>query len=151
MPVHVDYLVYQPALRLRTDAGQQQVYDPVRRKYVALTPEEHVRQLVLQYFLSEINYPLGRIRSEIGIVVNGMPRRCDIVVFDRALQPWLLVECKSPKVALTQGVADQAARYNLSLRAPYLAVTNGASTYCCEVDLAAGSFFWLDGFPGYGG
>jgi type I site-specific restriction endonuclease len=145
--VLVNYLAYQDALRLQVQDGHQQVYDPVRRKFVALTPEEHVRQMVLQYLLTEKRYPQGRIRSEIGIEVNGMPRRCDIVVFDTALKPWLVVECKSPKIALTQAVAEQVARYNMTLQAPHLVVSNGLTTYCFAIDFENKSYNWKEHFP----
>jgi predicted type IV restriction endonuclease len=147
MLLSLDYLQYQSALQFKTVAGKQQVYDPIRRKYVALAPEELLRQLVLQYILQGKNYPAQRIRSEIGIQVNGMPRRCDILVFDMAVKPWLLVECKSPKVVLDQKAMDQAARYNMTLGVPYLVVTNGLHTYCCELDLVAGNYTFLDDFP----
>jgi Type I restriction enzyme R protein N terminus (HSDR_N) len=147
MLLSLDYLQFQSALRIKTTLGKQQVYDPVRKKYVALTPEELLRQLTLQYLLQYKEYPINRIRSEIGIQINGMPRRCDIVVFDQAIKPWLLVECKSPKVILNQSVMEQAARYNLSLSVPYMAITNGLHTYSCALDYTANSFLFLEDFP----
>ncbi len=147
MRLILDYLRHQSALRFKTVAGKQQVYDPIRRKYVALAPEELLRQLVLHYILFDKAYPTHRVRSEIGIQVNGMPRRCDILVFDAAVKPWLLVECKSPKIVLDQKAMDQAARYNLTLGVPYLVVTNGLHTYCCALDLEGGTYTFLDDFP----
>ena len=123
------------------------VYDPIRKKFVALTPEELLRQLTLQYLLQAKGYPANRIRSEIGIKVNGMARRCDIVVFDKAVNPWLLVECKSPKIPLTQSVMEQAARYNLTLGVPYLCITNGLHTSCCSLDHSTGEVVFLEDFP----
>jgi hypothetical protein len=114
---------------------------------VALAPEELLRQLFLLYLIEEKKYSPGRIRSEIGIEVNGMKKRCDIVVFDAQINPWLLVECKSPGVELTQAVFEQAAVYNLRLRAPYLAITNGLATYCCALDFERSEFRYLDGLP----
>ncbi len=130
--------------------SQRLVFDPIRRKAVVLTPEELLRQLVLQYLLEVMRYPANRIRSEIGLTLNGRPKRCDIAVFDAALQPWLLVECKSPKVALNQATFEQVARYNLQFRAPFLAVTNGLATYCCALDFENGSFSFLPDFPAHG-
>lgn len=149
MLLQLDFLQFEPALRLQTDGEARWVYDPIRRKYVALTPEELLRQLVLLYLLNAKKYPAQRIRSEIGLTLNNRPKRCDIAVFDRALVPWLVVECKSPKVPLTQASFEQAARYNLQFRAPFLAVTNGLSTFCCALDLDAGSFSFLPDFPEY--
>lgn len=136
-------------LRLSKAGDAAFVFDPIRRKEVALTPEELLRQLVLLYLLEEKKYPAHRIRSEVGIQVNGMSRRCDLVVFDAGVNPWLLVECKSPKVALSQQTFEQAARYNLSLRAPFLVVTNGLNTYCSALDFNQERFEYLEQLPDY--
>jgi Type I restriction enzyme R protein N terminus (HSDR_N) len=150
MLLELDYLSLQSHLRItRNAAGDAWVFDPIRKKNVVLLPEEWLRQLVLRYLLDVKNYPATRIRSEVGITVNGMPRRCDIVVFDAALQPWLIVECKSPKVPLTQKVMEQAARYNLQLRVPYLAITNGLATCCCALDHETAQFDFLPDFPDF--
>jgi hypothetical protein len=145
----LDLLQFQPRLRLSKSGDAAFVFDPIRRKEVALTPEELLRQLVLLYLLEEKKYPAHRIRSEVGIQVNGMSRRCDLVVYDAAVNPWLLVECKSPKVALSQQTFEQAARYNLSLRAPFLVVTNGLNTYCSALDFSQERFEYLEQLPDY--
>ena len=121
----------------------------MRRKEVALIPEELLRQLVLRYLLDVKKYPLNRIRVEAGFTLNGLQKRSDIIVFDPALQPWLLVECKSPKVALNRAVFEQAARYNLQWKAPYLAVTNGLATFCCALDFEREAFEYLPDFPDF--
>lgn len=147
MLLQPDFLQVQHKLRLSRFGEAQWVYDPIRRKNLVLTPEELLRQLVLRYFLDIKNYPANRIRSEIGIEVNGLKKRCDIVVFDPQLRPWLLVECKSPKVAVDQSTFEQVARYNLPLQAPYLAVTNGLATFCCRLDFEQAMFEYLPDFP----
>jgi hypothetical protein len=147
MLLRLDLLKYQSKLNVSGTDGISQVFDPVRKKYVALAPEELLRQLFLLYLIEEKKYSPGRIRSEIGIEVTGMKKRCDIVVFDAQINPWLLVECKSPGVELTQAVFEQAAVYNLRLRAPYLAITNGLATYCCALDFGRSEFRYLDGLP----
>lgn len=147
MLLQPDFLSLQPRLRIRRAGDTHWVYDPIRRREMVLTPEELLRQLVVLYLMEEKRYPPGRIRVEITVEWNGMKRRCDIVVFDAQLRPWLLVECKSPKVAVNQATFEQAARYNLQVQAPFLAVTNGLSTFCCRIDLAEGQFSYLDGFP----
>ena len=149
MLLQLDLLQFQPKLRLSKSDEAAFVFDPIRRKEVVLTPEELLRQLVLLYLLEEKKYPAHRIRSEVGIKVNGLSRRCDLVVYDAAVQPWLLVECKSPKVALSQATFEQAARYNLKLRAPFLAVSNGLATYCSALNFEQESFEYLEGFPDY--
>jgi Type I restriction enzyme R protein N terminus (HSDR_N) len=146
--LQLDFLQYQSAVQLKKTADGHEIFDPIRRKWLVLTPEEMLRQLVLQYLLLAKNYPHQRIRTEIGITVNDMARRCDIVVFDQAVNPWLLVECKSPKVPLSQSVVEQATRYNLSLSVPFLAVTNGLHTACFELPNATNKFFQtLPDFP----
>ena len=147
--LQLDFLQFEPDLRLSSNEGTNFVFDPIRRKNVVLKPEELLRQLVLQYFLNVKEDPASRIRSEIGLTQNGRPKRCDIAVFDTDLQPWLIVECKSPKVSLNQATFEQAARYNLQFKAPYLAVTNGLATYSCALDLEQSTFSFLPDFPDY--
>jgi hypothetical protein len=88
---------------------------------------------------------------EIGITVNGLNKRCDILVFDADIKPWLLVECKSPKVKLTLKTFEQLARYNLKLQAPFLVATNGLATYCAALDFEQSSFEYLPALPTFGG
>ena len=147
--IELDLLSYQTRLRLVRSGEAAFVFDPIRKKEIALTPEELLRQLVLLYLLEEKKYPANRIRSEVGIQVNGMSCRCDLVVFDAELKPWLLIECKSPKVALSQATFEQAAKYNLHLRAPFLAVTNGLVTYCSALDFEKEAFEYLVSLPDY--
>lgn len=149
MLLQLDFLQYSAQLRRSEAAGQAVVFDPIRRKNVVLTPEEWLRQLVLQYLLRTKGYPPSHIRIEIGLIINGMPRRCDIVVFDPQLRPWLLVECKSPRIPLTQAAFEQVARYNLAFQAPYLAITNGAATFCARLAHGQGTFAFLADFPDY--
>lgn len=149
MLLELDFLQFEPALQLSSRDDTRFVFDPIRRKHVVLTPEELLRQLVLSYLINVKSYPTTRIRSEIGLTLNQRPKRCDIAVFDTELKPWLLVECKSPKVALSQATFEQLARYNLQFRAPYLAVTNGLATYCCALDFEKSAYAYLGDFPEY--
>ena len=147
MQLELDFLKYQSKLRITRSEENTFVFDPIRKKEVVMTPEELLRQLVLQFLIEEKKYPLNRIRSEYGIEVNGLKKRCDIVVFDKNLKPWLLIECKSPKVKLSLSTFEQAARYNLKLKAPYLAITNGLGTMCARLDFEKEGFEYLPGFP----
>ena len=104
------------------------IFDPVRRKYVALTPEEWVRQHILHYLMDK-GYPASLIAIERGIEVNGLLRRFDIVVYDRDTKPLILVECKAQEEALDHHVVMQAIAYNLTVKAKYLWLTNGTHTY----------------------
>ena len=121
-------------LKIRENGTQQEVFDPVRQKWVALTSEEHVRQVFILYLLNVKGFPLSHLSVEHAVTVNGMTQRYDLVVFDDELQPYMVVECKAPHVKLTQQVADQAARYNAVLRAPIVCVTNGVERKLFRID-----------------
>lgn len=127
-----------------------QIFDPVRRKWVACLPEETVRQLFIQYCIATERCTFNRIGIERKVEVHGLMRRYDLVLFDTTGEPWLLAECKSPDVQITQQTLDQIARYNLSLRVPYLVVTNGIQTFCVKVDLDAGSYTFEEDIPNPG-
>jgi len=149
--LELDLLQFQTRLRLSKLNDLTYVYDPIRKRDIVLQPEEMVRQLVLCHLLEEKKYPVNRIRVEIGIELNGLKKRCDIVVFDAALQPWLLVECKSPKIALSQATFEQAARYNLQLKAPFLVASNGLASYVAQLNFEQNTFEYLPAFPDFGG
>ena len=121
-------------LSTREENSRTEVFDIVRRRYVALTPEEWVRQHVIHALHSLQGYPLELMQVEGAITLNGMTRRCDIVVYGKAVRPMMIVECKQADVPLTQKVLDQASRYNLVLQVPYLYVTNGMQHIVCQVD-----------------
>lgn len=113
--------------------GVRYIFDPVRKKYVPLTPEEWVRQHVLQYLLNEKQYSPALIAVERGIELNGLAKRFDVVVFDNTGAPRLLVECKAPEELLNEKVFTQIANYNQTLRVDYLWVTNGTHNFCCSL------------------
>ena len=114
--------------------AHEEIFDPVRRRRVALTPEEWVRQQTILMLHEGYGYPLELMQVEAAIALNGLTKRCDIVVYDREVKPWMIVECKKESVALTQKVIDQACRYNLVLQVPYLLLTNGRQQVCLHVD-----------------
>lgn len=143
-----------PALTLpdhgvKTKQGPQgpQVFDPFRRRWVALTPEEWVRQHFLNHLVHDLGYPPSRIAVERPLVLNDMAKRADIVVHGDAGEPMLLVECKAPGVPITQRTFEQAARYNLVFKVPLLVVTNGLVHYCCTVDHVHGTSAFLGHIP----
>ncbi len=121
--------------------------DPVRRKWVALTPEEWVRQQVIHYLHHQLGYPLEVMQVEGSIKVNNMSRRCDIVVYATSGLPRMIVECKAPEVPLTQKTIDQACRYNTVLQVPLLMITNGKQTSVLEVDFEKGTLHTLSEVP----
>jgi len=126
-----------------------QVFDPVRKRWVALTPEEWVRQHVLNYFLNDLRCPLSLIGVETPLALNGLAKRADIVVFGERGQPVALVECKAPGVPVGQRTFEQAARYNSVLHVRYLMVTNGLLHFCCSVDHQRGAVEFLPHLPAY--
>jgi predicted type IV restriction endonuclease len=129
--------------------GKRTVYDPVRDRYVRLTPEEWVRQHFVQYLVQALNVPAGLVAVEAAFEFQGQPQRADIIVHDQRGEPLLLVECKAPRVSIGQDAFDQGARYNLVLGAPYLVVTNGQTHYACAIDFENRSYTFLDDLPPY--
>ncbi len=122
------------SIKLREIDGRREVFDMVRNRFVALTPEEWVRQHFIQYLHEVLLYPIELMQVEGAISFNGMTRRCDIVVYDEEVKPLIIVECKKETVPLSQKVIDQACRYNLVLQVPFLCITNGRQQLCCKVD-----------------
>lgn len=133
--------------RVRTGPTGREVFDIVRKRYVALTPEEWVRQHVIHRMHYQLGYPLELLQVEGAITLNGLTRRCDIVAYDKQVRPMVIVECKRETVPLSQKVLDQACRYNLVLKVPYLFLTNGPQQFCCKVDLASKQLFLLPDLP----
>jgi len=117
--------------------------------WTPFTPEEHVRQAFVSYLSNYKGYPLSHIANEQAIQLNGMSRRCDSVVYDKAGQPKVIVEYKRPSVKLTQKVFDQISRYNLVLHVDYLIITNGLKHYCVRMDYNAGKYTFLQDIPTY--
>jgi len=111
-------------LKLRTHNNTEQVFDPIRKKWVVFTEEEKVRQFFIQQLINELKIPASHISVERKITLNGLTKRYDIVVYKDA-KPWMVVECKAPHIPLTQEVLDQAGRYNQTLNADIIGVTNG--------------------------
>ena len=107
------------------------VFDPLRRKEVALTPEEEVRQWCIKVLAGQLQVPMHMMMSEAGFKLGDKQFRADIIVYDRSAKPLVVVECKRPEVELTQEVLDQAVRYNMVLDVKYMIITNGTKTYMC--------------------
>ena len=133
--------------KIKSDGAKSQIFDSFRKKWVALTPEEWVRQHVLRYLYEVKAFPLGLTAVEAGIEINGLKRRCDIVYYKTVNQPVFLVECKAPEVAISQAVFDQILRYNLSLGVEYLLVTNGIHHALARLNSMKTSFELLKEIP----
>lgn len=121
----------------------------LRKKYVALTPEEWVRQHFTHYLLEHKGYPQGLLANEVQVNLNGTRKRCDTVLYGRNLSARMIIEYKAPSVEITQAVFDQITRYNMVLRVEYLVVTNGVQHYCCRIDYEKNTYSFLPAIPHY--
>ena len=135
--------------RLKKDDGQVRIFDEVRKKYVALTPEEWVRQHFIMYLINQKQVPAGLIILEKQLIMNKMSRRPDILIHNRQGEAVMIVECKAPEVNITQDTFDQVARYNSVLSVQYLVVTNGLKHFCCQMDYKGNTYRFLEDIPEY--
>lgn len=145
----LDLFRFQHLLQVTTQGDSRKIFDPIRKKWLLLQPEELVRQLMLQFLTTEKGYNKNRVKVEKYLKVNTLSKRCDILVYDAAMMPFLLVECKAPQVSLNDAVFLQMASYNLPLRVPFLMMTNGLVAYCCKVDYETASFSELPEVPSF--
>ena len=137
------------AFKITEVNGQLTLFDEIRKKTIVITPEEWVRQHFVQYLIKQKKYPKTLIKLEGGHKLHGMPKRSDIVVFNKDGRKILLVECKAPGVAITQKVFDQIARYNMVHKIELLAVTNGLQHYFCTIDFETESYRFITELPEY--
>lgn len=135
-------------LKLRKTEGKTSVFDPIRKKWVALTPEEHVRQYMLQYLMGAMQYPPGLIAVEKSIMVGTRIKRFDIVVYSRDHKPWMLVECKAPDVPVTEATLHQLLAYQRVMQCSYWLLTNGVQTYCANA-ADVENISWMNLLPAY--
>lgn len=133
----------------RKEDGNIAIWDTTRHRYVALTPEEWVRQHFVAFLTNHRHYPAGRIGNEISLTLNGRPRRCDTIIYDAQGEPLVLIEYKAPHIAITQQTFDQIVRYNMIYNVPYIIVSNGLSHYCCHIDYITRAHTFLQDIPLY--
>lgn len=133
----------------RSASGQLQVFDRCRAKFVALTPEEWVRQHFVNFLIEYRGFPPMLMANEVSLRHNGNLRRCDTVVYDAKIKPLAIVEYKAPTVAVTESVFDQVIRYNMVMGVRWLIVSNGLRHFCCEADLDRHSYRFLKDIPVY--
>ena len=134
-------------LKVQQRQGIDEIFDPVRKKWLLLSPEEWVRQNLIQFLLISKNYPLSLIAIEKEIKLGELRKRCDIVVYNREMQPWMIIECKEMNVALSEKTLDQILRYHISLPAKYLIISNGS--YSFGFEKREGQFFEINSFPNF--
>ena len=129
--------------------NQNQIFDILRRRYVALTPEEWVRQHFIHYLIEQKHYPASLLSNEVTICLNGMTRRCDSILYNNAGKPQMIIEYKSPSVRITQKVFSQILAYNNVLKVGYIIVSNGMQHYCCHIDYSTLKATYLQDIPDY--
>ncbi len=133
----------------KDENGDTMIFDILRKKYVALTPEEWVRQNFVSFLISSRCFPAGLMGNEIALVQNGIKRRCDTLVTNRYGNPLVIIEYKAPSITIDQKVFDQIVRYNMVLKAQYLIVTNGIRHYCCKINYNDNAYSFLKDIPEY--
>ena len=144
-PLNLPAYEYQ----LKDEMGKLSIFDPLRKKFLILTPEEWVRQHLIHYLITYKKYPKSLFTLEKGLRYNQLLKRFDILILDRAGKPFLLVECKAPEIKLSQKTAEQIGVYNQTIGSKFLAISNGKQHICLSFDLDSGSYIQLREFPPY--
>jgi len=134
-------------VKMNDEGAKKMIFDVIRRKYVALTPEEWVRQHFVHYLIDQLGYPKELLANEVEVTLNGTSKRCDTVLYDRDLKARMIVEYKATDIPITQKVFNQIMRYNMVLKVDYLIVSNGIEHYCCKMDYDQNSYTFLPQIP----
>jgi len=135
-------------LQLKNENDKVYVLDSIRKKWLVLTPEEHIRQCLIQYLINEMHYPIAKIAVEKKILVNGRTKRFDIVVYNQQLTPWILIECKEPSVPINDSVLFQLLTYQRTIRSDFWVITNGHETFCADARDSQ-NIQWMPHLPPY--
>lgn len=136
------------SLKLKTEDNQVYVFESIRKKWLVLTPEEHVRQCIIHFLITKYQYPASLIAVEKQIQCGPVTKRFDIVVYNRHHKPWLLIECKAPDVPVDNKTLQQLLNYQRSLQCSYWMVSNGHSNYCADAR-DVNNIKWLEDLPPY--
>lgn len=132
---------------IRREGKNVRIFDTLRQRFVALTPEEWVRQHFVNMLLTNYGFSSSLTANEVSLSLNGMSRRCDTVVYDKQLRPRMIVEYKRPSVEITQRVFDQICRYNMVMHVDYLVVSNGMHHFACRMDYERQTYEFLKEIP----
>lgn len=135
--------------KIATENGKSTIFDILRHRYVALTPEEWVRQHFVHFLITYKGYPKSLMANEVQVQLNNTKKRCDTILYRRDLSARMIVEYKAPHVGISQSVFDQITRYNMVLKVDYLIVSNGLQHYCCRLDYEHGNYTFLKDIPDY--
>jgi len=144
---NIELLPYAAALKRKIIDEQLKVWDPIRKKYLVLSPEELVRQCILAFLIDKSSISKNHISVERGLKTENKDWRYDLLLYQKGGTPLMLIECKAPSVPLTQLTFDQIANYNSVLQVPYLWISNGHNNLLCEVFWNEQKFNFLDEFP----
>lgn len=144
----IDLDLISADLKLKQENGKTYVFDPVRKKWVVLTPEEHVRQCMLYYLANTLQYPVSLMAVEKKIMLQAIPRRFDIVIYNSDHMPWMLIECKEPGVPLSEKTLHQLLQYQRIVQCNYWVLTNGHQTFCADA-CNVHSINWMNKLPVY--
>ncbi|MBQ6228170.1 MAG: type I restriction enzyme HsdR N-terminal domain-containing protein [Prevotella sp.] len=136
-------------IKIADHGGKHMIFDPLRRKYVSLTPEEWVRQHFVNYLTTCLGYPSSLLANEVELQIGQKHLRCDTIVYGKQAEPRMIVEYKAPHITLTQKVFDQISVYNLLLHVDYLVVSNGMQHFCCQMDYENQKYLFLEEIPRY--
>ena len=136
-------------LHIEGTPGKPTVFDILRRKHVALTPEEWVRQNFIHYLIEHKGYPKELLANEVALQAGDKVLRADSVLYDRQLHPRMIIEYKAPTVNITQKTFDQITIYNMLLHVDYLIISNGLNHYCCKMDYDGKKYLFLEEIPEY--
>ena len=136
-------------VRICESNGRQMIFDFLRRKYVALSPEEWVRQHFTHFLIEHKGYPKGLVANEIELHIGDKRLRCDTLLYNKEMQPRMIIEYKAPHIKIQQKTFDQIVVYNLLLHADFLVVTNGLQHYCCQMDYERHTDRFLTDIPDY--
>ena len=137
------------SFRFKNSENKIAIFDEIRKKFILLTPEEWVRQHVIHFLLSYSEVPIGLINTEVGMKINKLKRRSDVVVFGADTSVLLLVECKAPEVPINEKVLHQAAQYNSHIKARYIWLTNGLDHHLYHINHQTGEIARLEEIPKY--
>lgn len=136
-------------IKLSGTKAQPQIFDILRKKYIALTPEEWVRQHFVHFLVEHKGYPAALMANEIQLKVGEKTLRADSVLYSRELKPRMIIEYKAPHIPITQKVFDQISIYNMLLHVDYLVVSNGLQHYICKMDYNDKKYLFLEDIPDY--
>jgi len=138
---------YETKIAIRE--GKKVIFDIIRQRYVALTPEEWVRQHFIHFLIIHKGYPSALMANEVLLNLNGTKKRCDTVLYKRDLSARMIIEYKAPQIEITQAVFNQITNYNFVLKVDYLIVSNGINHYCCKMDYVNQTYVFLEDIPDY--